>query len=214
MRLTATALEPDLVIAPLPAADRAEGALLAARAMQDNPMHIAALGPDLRRRVEVMDRAFGVLLESPARHGLGAWQEDRLVGIAAYTSADHCQPDRSQWLRFPPTLARAGTRAPRLLWWLAAWSRRDPDVPHCHLGPVAVDPLVRGRGIGSRLLADCVARLDVGAETGYLETDKSDNVRLYRRFGFEVLASANVLGVPNWFMARPPAGTRPPTTGT
>lgn len=136
MRHTATALGQQVVIAPLPAAQRPLGALLAARAMQDNPMHVAALGPDLRRRVEVMHRAFGVLLESPARHVLGAWHEDRLVGIAAYTSADHCQPGRRQWLRFPPTLARAGTRAPRLLRWLAAWSRRDPDIPHCHLGPV------------------------------------------------------------------------------
>ena len=213
MRHTATALGQQVVIAPLPAAQRPLGALLAARAMQDNPMHVAALGPDLRRRVEVMHRAFGVLLESPARHVLGAWHEDRLVGIAAYTSADHCQPGRRQWLRFPPTLARAGTRAPRLLRWLAAWSRRDPDIPHCHLGPVAVDPLLRGEGVGSRLLADYVGELDVREETGYLETDKPDNVRLYRRFGFEVVASANVLGVPNWFMVRPPARPRGGRTG-
>lgn len=204
MRHPATALGQQVVIAPLPVAQRAPGALLAARAMQDNPMHVAALGPDLRRRVEVMHRAFGLLLDSPARHVLGAWHEDHLVGIAAYASSDHCQPDRGQWLRFPPTLARAGTRAPRLLRWLAAWSRRDPDRPHLHLGPVAVDPLVRGKGVGSRLLADCVDRLDVREETGYLETDRADNVRLYRRFGFEVVGCANVLGVPNWFMVRPP----------
>ncbi len=213
MRHTATALERAVVVAPLPAARLAEGALLAAWAMADNPVHVAALGPDLRRRVEVMHRAFGVLLDSPDRHVLGAWYEDHLVGIAAHTSADHCRPDRSQWLRFPPTLARAGIRAPRLLWWLAAWSRRDPDIPHCHLGPVAVDPLVRGKGVGSRLLADHVERLDVGEETGYLETDKAANVRLYRRFGFEVVACANVLGVPNWFMVRPPATAQPDTTG-
>jgi ribosomal protein S18 acetylase RimI-like enzyme len=155
-----------------------------------------------------MHRAFGVLLDSPDRQVLGAWHEDHLVGIAAYASADHCQPDRSQWLRFPPTLARAGTRAPRLLRWLAAWSRRDPDIPHLHLGPVAVDPLLRGKGVGSRLLADCVDGLDVREETGYLETDKAENVRLYRRFGFEVVACSNVLGVPNWFMLRPLACPR------
>jgi hypothetical protein len=67
---------------------------------------------------------------------------------------------------------------------------------------------VRGTGVGSRLLADCVDGLDVRAETGYLETDKADNVRFYRRFGFEAVACANVLGVPNWFMVRPPARPR------
>ncbi|SHN51296.1 Ribosomal protein S18 acetylase RimI [Geodermatophilus obscurus] len=199
----------DVVIAPVPPAQRATAALLAARAMQDNPMHVAALGPDLSRRVEVMNRAFGVLLTPSTRHLLGAWQGDRLVGIAAYTSSRHCRPDRGQWLRLPPTLVRAGPRAPRLLRWLAAWSGRDPGTPHSHLGPVAVDPLVRGQGVGSRLLAEYVGGLDRDGESGYLETDKAENVRLYRRFGFEVVARADVLGVPNWFMARRPAARSP-----
>jgi len=100
---------------------------------------------------------------------------------------------------------RSGSRAPRLLRWLAAWGRRDPGTPHSHLGPVAVDPLLHGQGVGSRLLAAYVGGLDVRAETGYLETDKPENVRLYRRFGFDVVAQADVLGVPNWFMLRAPS---------
>lgn len=201
-RHTSPMLDLDVVIAPVPPAERTTAALLAARAMQDNPMHVAALGPDLSRRVEVMNRAFGVLLAPAHRHVLGAWHGDRLVGIAASTSSRHCQPDGGQWLRFPPTLLRAGSRAPRLLRWLAAWSRRDPATPHSHLGPVAVDPLVRGRGVGSRLLAEYVGGLDRDGTSGYLETDKAENVRLYRRFGFEVAARADVLGVPNCFMVR------------
>lgn len=203
--LGATTTGRDVVIAPVPAAQRTAGALLAARAMQDNPMHVAALGPDLLRRVEVMHRAFDVLLHSPDRHVLGAWHENRLVGIAAYSSSEHCQLRGGQWLRFPPTLARAGARSPRLLRWLAAWGRRDLTVPHSHLGPVAVDPLLRGHGVGSRLLARYVELLRTAHEIGYLETDRADNVRLYRRFGFQVRAEADVLGVPNWFMVRPPA---------
>jgi predicted N-acetyltransferase YhbS len=92
----------------------------------------------------------------------------------------------------------------------------EPPRPgHPPLPPRAgpVDPLLRGEGVGSRLLADYVGELDVREETGYLETDKPDNVRLYRRFGFEVVASANVLGVPNWFMVRPPARPRGGRTG-
>ena len=74
---------------------------------------------------------------------------------------------------------------------------------------------MRGKGVGSRLVADHVEELDAGEETGYLETDKADNVRFYRRFGFEVVAGANVLGVPNWFMVRPPAApTRTEQVGT
>ena len=198
-------LDLDVRIAPVPPAEREAAALLAARAMHENPLHLAALGEDLSRRVEVMNRAFGVLLAAPTRSVLGAWHGDRLVGIAAHTSSRHCQPDRGQRLRLPIVLVRSGSRAPRLLRWLAAWGRRDPGTPHSHLGPVAVDPLLHGQGVGSRLLAAYVGGLDVRAETGYLETDKPENVRLYRRFGFDVVAQADVLGVPNWFMLRAPS---------
>ena len=37
----------------------------------------------------------------------------------------------------------------------------------------------------------------------YLETDKSENVRFYQKFGFTVVAQAEILGVANWFMSRP-----------
>jgi ribosomal protein S18 acetylase RimI-like enzyme len=205
VRHSSAVLGLDVGIAPVPRAERAAAALLAARAMQDNPMHVAALGEDLARRVEVMNRAFGVLLAPSTRFVLGAWHGDRLVGIAAHTSSRHCQPDRGQRLHLPAVLVRSRSRAPRLLRWLAAWGRRDPGTAHSHLGPVAVDPLLRGQGIGSRLLAAYVGGLDVRAETGYLETDRAENVRLYRRFGFDVVAQADVLGVPNWFMLRPPA---------
>lgn len=35
-----------------------------------------------------------------------------------------------------------------------------------------------------------------------LETDKPENVRLYKRFGYHVTAEAEVLGVTSWFMTR------------
>jgi hypothetical protein len=38
----------------------------------------------------------------------------------------------------------------------------------------------------------------------YLETDKSENVRFYQKFEFEVISQASVLEVPNWFMLRKP----------
>jgi hypothetical protein len=40
--------------------------------------------------------------------------------------------------------------------------------------------------------------------TPYLETDKTENVRFYERFGFEVIGEEPVIGVPNWFMRRGP----------
>lgn len=194
---------PGILVASLPAAERSAGALLAARSMRDNPMHVAALGPDGRRRVEVMRLAFEVMFASGAREVLGAWSGADLVGVAAHAPSPDCQPRAGQWLRFAPTIARAGTRTPRLVRWLAAWSRRDLATAHCHLGPVAVDERFRGMGVGSALLTRHAAELDAGGHVGYLETDRFTNVGLYRRFGFRVVQMAQVLDVPNWFMSRP-----------
>lgn len=191
------------VVAPVATADHGAAARLAAEAMRDNPMHVAALGPDARRRVDVMHEVFETMLATGTREVIGAWHADRLVGVVVHTSAAHCQLGLGLLLRLLPAAARAGPRLPWLVRWLAAWRRRDPGTAHCHLGPVGVDPGLRGRGIGSALLTRYVETLEARDEVGYLETDGLANVRLYRRFGFVVVDEAHVLGVPNWFMARP-----------
>lgn len=53
------------------------------------------------------------------------------------------------------------------------------------------------------MLADFCARMNEQSALSYSETDKFQNVRLYQKFGFSVVAEAEILGVPNWFMSRP-----------
>jgi ribosomal protein S18 acetylase RimI-like enzyme len=50
--------------------------------------------------------------------------------------------------------------------------------------------------------------MDAAGEDAYLETDKPENVRFYERFGFEVVGEQEVIGVPNWYMARRPDARR------
>jgi hypothetical protein len=45
--------------------------------------------------------------------------------------------------------------------------------------------------------------MDAYGAVAYLETDRQANVHFYEKFGFVVVAEANVLGVPNWFLSRP-----------
>ncbi|HEU4422411.1 MAG TPA: hypothetical protein VFR67_07700 [Pilimelia sp.] len=52
------------------------------------------------------------------------------------------------------------------------------------------------------IMREYCRRLDEAGDTGYLETDKAQNVRFYQRFRFDVIGAAPVLGVPNWFMLR------------
>jgi predicted N-acetyltransferase YhbS len=69
---------------------------------------------------------------------------------------------------------------------------------------LAVDAHLQGRGIGSKIMNEYCLRLDARGEAGYLETDKRENVRFYERHEYVVVAQADVIGVPNWFMIRQP----------
>ncbi|HEU4542305.1 MAG TPA: GNAT family N-acetyltransferase [Jiangellaceae bacterium] len=194
---------------PLDGEELEAAALLAARSMRDNPLQIVAIGQGPEKRERVLHRGFSRLLRLDGRPTVGAWDGDRLVGVAATAEPGHCQPSAGERLRLAPTFLMAGRAAPRLGRWMSAWAKYDPVEPHSHLGPVAVDPELQGRGIGSMLLADYCQQLDRRGMLSYLETDKPENVRLYKRFGYEVTADASVLGVTSWFMTREPT----PVTG-
>jgi GNAT superfamily N-acetyltransferase len=182
--------------------DLQTAALVAARGMRDNPLHVAAIGDDPERRVRVMNRVFARLLTLPGRHTMGAWDGDRLVGVADSVEPGRCQPSPRDQLHLAPAMMMAGRAAPRAARWMSTWAKHDPDRPHHHFGPLAVDLDLQGRGIGSMLLAAYCRRLDDGGLLSYLETDKAENVRLYERFGFAVTGEADVIGVKNWFMTR------------
>ncbi len=170
-------------------------------------MHVAAYGEDPERRLRCHGRLMRTMFQvglAPER--IGAVREGQLIGVAAAAPAGTCMATARQGLQMLPTLVSFGPRtATRTMRWLSAWAARDPEEPHVHFGPLAVDAPLQGQGIGTLLLREHCARLDAAGHTAYLETDKAENVRLYERFGYSVVAQATVLGVPNWFMIRTPA---------
>lgn len=176
------------------------------RGMQDNPAIVAALGGEQDRRRRSLRRLFGAMAEDAnrlqntlvARDSAGA-----IVGVCGAMPPGTCQPTAGQTMRMVPTLLRLGPgNAGRTARWLGAWGRQDPAERHWHLGPVAVDGHLQGRGIGSTLLRVFCARMDAAGEATYLETDKRINVDFYERFGFRVVAEGSVLGTASWFMTR------------
>ena len=192
-------------VRPISGADLQIAALVAARGMRDNPLHVAALGPNPERRVRVMQRLFARLLPVDGRPTIGAWDRARLVGIAGSAEPGRCQPSARDSVKLAPALIMAGTSIGRMSRWIWTWSKHDPSRSHSHLGPLAVDLDRQGQGIGSALLGEYCKRIDTVGMASYLETDKTENVRLYERFGFAVTGEANVIGVKNWFMMREPA---------
>jgi ribosomal protein S18 acetylase RimI-like enzyme len=178
-----------------------------ARGMRDNPLHVAAYGPDPDRRELVHARLMRALFRHAAHNEpIGVWRDGTLVAVAGALGAFDCRPGVAQSLRALPTFASLGPRtAARVARWVRVWREHDPDEPHLHLGPVAVDRHLQRQGIGTVLLAEHARRLDASGRLGYLETDKPENVGFYERHGYEVVDRADVIGVPNWFMLRRPA---------
>src|SRR4051812_55346 len=195
-RVELVTLRPELL-------DAAAGVL--ARGMRDNPIHVAAFGPDPQRRARILVRMFSDLFRVlPGYHAMCARTDGEIVAVAGRAEGGACMPGALQKLRLAPGLLSLGPRtAVRSSRWMSAWSARDPEDPHSHFGPFAVDPHLQGQGIGTVLLRDYCAGVDAGGEVAYLETDRAENVRLYERQGFAVVDQADVLGLPNWFMRRP-----------
>lgn len=202
---------PPVVIRPLAPELLEPAARLLGGSMSDNPLHRRVFADDEARIEPLLAEAFARLLQRQMRTGLvlGAFEAERLTGVAAMVPSAHCQPTLRDKLGMLPILARGrGLRhLPRIHRWLSVWARRDLAVEHWHLGPAAVERERQGQSIGTALLAAICEDLDRRQAIGYLETDKHVNVRLYRRNGFEVVAEQPVLGVPNWFMLRRPTAT-------
>ena len=185
-----------------------------ARGMRDNPLHVAVYGDDPKRRSSCQARLLrGFFRTFPTQQPICAIRDGTLVGVAGVAPVGTCQATATQRLRLLPSLVTLGPRtAARVGRWISVWAKRDPDEPHVHLGPLAVDAHLQGEGIGSLIMQEHCRRLDAAGQAGYLETDKAANVRFYERCGFAVIGEEPVIGVPNWFMRRPPQLLRVPKT--
>ena len=71
---------------------------------------------------------------------------------------------------------------------------------------MGVEPASQGRGIGSALAADVLARCDREGSRAYLDATSPDNKRFYERHGFQAVGEyAPEGGPPLWPMWREPA---------
>jgi Acetyltransferase (GNAT) family len=183
-------------------------AALVGRSMCSNPINERAFGMDSARREHALVRFFVPVLRGATARGslvMGAFLDANLAGVYVAAPPGRCQPTLRDKVRVFPTVlwgTPIATSA-RVATWTAAWARADPTMSHWHLGPMAVAVGLQGQGIGSAMLADFCARIDERSAVSYLETDKPENVRLYKKWAFAVVAEAQVIGVTTWFMSRP-----------
>jgi ribosomal protein S18 acetylase RimI-like enzyme len=67
-----------------------------------------------------------------------------------------------------------------------------PVEPHWYLALIAVDPAKRGSGYGAALMSHALKIIDRDKQPAFLESTNAENLSLYKRFGFELLAEVKV----------------------
>lgn len=195
-----------LELRPITAAETDQAVGVLSRGMLDNPGHLAAFGSDPERRQARLARMFGGLFAViDDRPKVGVFEGDRMVGFASGSTPGRCRLGPLQQARAGLAMIGNGPASlVRVLRWQGTWAGQDPDRPHHHFGPIAVDAGRQGQGIGSLLMTAFTEQWDRAGEAAYLETDKPENLAFYRRHGFEVITEGPVLGRPNWFLWRDP----------
>jgi ribosomal protein S18 acetylase RimI-like enzyme len=191
-----------------------DAAGLLAASFHDDPVYSTIF-----ERPETRAHRLRTFMGTALRDAVGAGEaqaalvEGRLAGAAAWLPPG----------AFPWSAARKARAAPGMLGILL----RDPrggrrlarlgtgieeafpgDEPVWYLEVIGVHPELQGLGVGSALLREGLRRVDAERRDCYLETPTEANVRLYRRFGFEVeRAGVELLpdGPTHWTMRRPAA---------
>jgi ribosomal protein S18 acetylase RimI-like enzyme len=189
----------DITIEPMRQDDIPTVADLMARAYSTSPLNLAAMGTDLDLYRNFMKLA----LEKLGGQTYIARNNDQIVGGMRMVKWPDCQlPPGKMLPLLPKMIMILRGKFLRVMKWIPVWAKKDPKESHWHFGPFSVLPELQGQGIGSQLLTYFCKLVDEEGEAAYLETDKTENVRLYQRFGFQVTSETPVLGVPNWFMWR------------
>lgn len=193
-------------LAPLAHCDIKIAAALCAEAMLDNPLHVRVFGQNAGKRKLRLTRLFSGLLSYVENKGelIGAYHNSQLLGVLGRLAPNRCQPSLFETLSLAPALLASNSPLGwiRTLRWLSSWAQLDPNVPHWHLGPLAVSPQHQRQGIGRALMAYAINKAQ--GSSLYLETDKLSNVKFYQSLGFHITAQPTLLDTPTWLMLKEP----------
>jgi len=196
---------PDIEIGELRRDERAAAGALLGRAYRDNPFMVAFIGDNADDRLTAMELIHGTRVSALAPPAIVARRNGDLVGVCGADAPGEppLPPESMQQMMLK--LSGLGSHIlPNMQVVLTEFGSRAPAERHWHLGPVGVQADAQGSGIGSLMMTEFCARMDVEGDLAFLETDLPQNVRLYEKFGFETIDESTVLGAAAWFMTRRP----------
>jgi RimJ/RimL family protein N-acetyltransferase len=93
-------------------------------------------------------------------------------------------------------ISLTGARAQEVQALFDRFDEHHPKEPHYYLSLWATHRDHAGRGLGTALIHDCLARIDAERMPAYLESTNPANVRRYEALGFRHVAEFNLEGGP------------------
>jgi ribosomal protein S18 acetylase RimI-like enzyme len=178
-----------------------------ASAFQDDPV-IAWIFPNEHRRRGLLPAFMEFRLRKLAFPHDEVWMTaDGAAAAVWLPPPGRWQLSRPQQLRLLPSLVRfLGRRTASVLAGLERMEARHPqDRSHWYLFILGTEQAAQGRGLGSALLAQVLARVDADGMPAYLESSSERNLALYGRHGFEIIDEVAIPGGPRiWPMWRQP----------
>ena len=182
----------NVTISFLEKSDVSEAARVLSMAMAHNPINLAVYQGGGESERKAIEEAYREILASPRGILFAARVSRDLVGVMRMISCDGGENvyEDVKTEDFQDTRWRKS-------FWHREWDRHDPAQQHWHLGPVAVLPDYQGKRIGMALMNRFCREVDACFAAAYLETDGTQNVSFYRKFGFEVIGKSDIFQVPN-----------------
>lgn len=183
-----------------------------ARAFRDDPVLTFFLNKP-NRRTMAFRAFFANIVRAHLRSGhvYAALVENQVAGVAVWrppTAENETLRDR---MRTRSTQLLVRVLFPRtagdLFRGFAATIALHPQAPHWYLFFMGVDVALRGRGIGSKLVAPVLELADRTGTLCYLETPFPRTHAFYQRLGFEISSESHPFrGAPTlWTMTRRPS---------
>ena len=205
-------MEDELVVVPLSARSVGDAVTVLRGAFREDPI-FGFHFPDPALRSRVFDIFFDDVIRAHVRFGhvYAVMDGDRLVGAAVWRPPRAIADTWRDRLRAIFTRCRLMAASPRiagkLLQGFAALEETHPSVPHWYLFFIGLDPALRGRGIGARLMAPVLKIADAEQSLCYLETPFLQTIPFYRKLGYVVSGEPRPFpGAPQlWAMTRQPS---------
>jgi ribosomal protein S18 acetylase RimI-like enzyme len=169
-----------------------------ASAFQDDPV-IAWIFPDEQRRRRILPAFMDFRLRKLAFPHDEVWMTAGGAAAAVWLPPPgRWQMSRPQRLRLLPPLVRfLGLRTASVLGGLDRMEASHPhDPPHWYLFILGTEQAAQGRGLGSALLDQGLARADAHRMPVYLESSNERNIVWYGHHGFEITSEVAIPGGP------------------